>query len=88
MHVLPSSENNKINVPESIPAAKIYHLATIVDIKESRAFPAAQGRALVALQQHKSSNALHHLDQVVPYVVFYKTVLLVEIHQSSIFFAF
>lgn len=46
------------------------------------------GAALAALQQHKSSNALHHLDQVVPYVVFYKTVLLVEIHQSSIFFAF
>ena len=42
--------------------------------------PCHAERALVALQQHKSSNALHHLDQVVPYIVFYKTILLVEIH--------
>ena len=39
----------KNNLPKSIASAKIFHYATIVDIEGQRAFPAAQGRALVAL---------------------------------------
>ena len=35
-------------MPKSIPPMKFFHYVTIVDIEESQAFPAAQGRALVA----------------------------------------